>query len=174
MITVLRLGHRKLRDARISTHCGLVARAFGADCILFSGERDEGLIKSLKQVVERWGNKFEVSYEQKWKRVLREFGGIKVHLTMYGLPFQKLVAELREKVKESDLLVVIGSEKVPAEVYKLVDYNLAITSQPHSEVAALAVFLHELHQGKELELKFEGAKLQVVPSASGKKLIKAP
>ena len=38
MIVVLRLGHRIGRDARISTHCGLVARALGANKIIYSGD----------------------------------------------------------------------------------------------------------------------------------------
>ena len=42
MITVLRLGHRKGRDKRITTHVGLVARAFGADELLIS-TKDEGI-----------------------------------------------------------------------------------------------------------------------------------
>jgi len=33
-VNVLRLGHRYSRDRRISTHVGLVARAFGADELL--------------------------------------------------------------------------------------------------------------------------------------------
>ncbi|MEM5871528.1 MAG: tRNA (cytidine(56)-2'-O)-methyltransferase, partial [Candidatus Aenigmatarchaeota archaeon] len=54
-IYVLRLGHRIHRDERISTHCGLVARAFGADGIIYSGEHDEKLIESVKRVSEEWG-----------------------------------------------------------------------------------------------------------------------
>ena len=34
-ISVLRLGHRLVRDDRVSTHVGLVARAFGASEIFY-------------------------------------------------------------------------------------------------------------------------------------------
>ena len=40
MITVLRLDHRLGRDTRITTHVCLTARAFGADKVILSGERD--------------------------------------------------------------------------------------------------------------------------------------
>jgi len=38
MIEILRLGHRKKRDARLSTHVALVSRAFGASKIYYSGQ----------------------------------------------------------------------------------------------------------------------------------------
>ena len=159
MITVLRLGHRRKRDERLSTHCGLVARAFGADKIIFSGEEDSRLLDSLEKLVEKWGGRFEVSYEKNWKRVIKDFRGVKVHLTMYGMPVQDKIDEIR---KAKNLLVIIGSEKVPKDVYHLADYNIAITSQPHSEAAALAVFLHEYFRGKELEKEFEGWRVRVL------------
>ena len=49
MIVVLRLGHRRARDKRISTHVGLVARAFGAQKIIYSGEKDQKLLDSIKE-----------------------------------------------------------------------------------------------------------------------------
>jgi tRNA (cytidine56-2'-O)-methyltransferase len=39
-VTVLRLGHRPERDKRITTHVGLVARAFGAEEMLLAGGGD--------------------------------------------------------------------------------------------------------------------------------------
>ena len=50
MIIVLRMGHRQKRDERLSTHCGLVARALGADRIIYSGERDGKLLYSVNDV----------------------------------------------------------------------------------------------------------------------------
>ena len=79
---------------------------------------------------------------------------------------QKKIRELRKK---RNILVIIGSEKVPGEVYGLADYNIAVTNQPHSEVAALAIFLHEYLSGRELGKKFKG-RLQIVPKAAGKKI----
>jgi tRNA (cytidine56-2'-O)-methyltransferase len=166
MITVLRLGHRKTRDARLSTHCGLVARALGAGSIVYSGERDAGLIESIRKVDKNWGKAIRVSYEKNWRKTVRGFKGTKVHLTMYGIPVQKKIREVRKK---RNILVIIGSEKVPGEVYGLADYNLAVTNQPHSEVAALAIFLHEYLSGRELGKKFSG-RLSIVPQAAGKKI----
>ena len=86
---------------------------------------------------------------------------------MYGLPIQKKLGRIR---KENDLLVVVGGEKVPWEVYELCDWNVGVTNQPHSEVGALAVFLHEYFKGRELSLEFKGAKRRVVPQARWKKV----
>lgn len=169
MITVLRLGHRKKRDARLSTHVGLVARAFGAQKIVFCGERDEKLLESLRCVAERWGGPFGVTYEANWRKTIKRFKGKKVHLTMYGLPLQKQIQEIR---KHKNLLVIVGSEKVPGDVYGLVDYNVAVASQPHSEAAALAVFLHEYYKGAELTKKFKNAKLKIVPKPAGKCMVR--
>jgi len=166
MILVLRLGHRRKRDKRITTHCGLVARAFGADGIVLSGERDEKVLKTLRDVVKRWGGPFHVSYERNWKEFLKEKkreGFEIVHLTMYGLSFKERLKELRGE----DLVVVVGSEKVPPALYEMADHNLAIGNQPHSEVAAIAVFLYELKGIKE---DFEGWKVKVVPKERGKEV----
>ncbi|HDD45907.1 MAG TPA: tRNA (cytidine(56)-2'-O)-methyltransferase [Candidatus Aenigmarchaeota archaeon] len=171
-VYVLRLGHRIARDKRISTHCGLVARAFGAAGIIYSGERDSKLIESIEHVCKIWGNRFDVSYERNWKKVVERFSkhGIVVHLTMYGLPLYDMLGEIKRKGK--DILVVVGGEKVPAELYKIATYNVSIGTQPHSEIAAIAIFLHELFEGKELTKEFEDAKIKIVPQKSGKKTIK--
>ena len=168
MITVLRLGHRLGRDLRISTHCGLVARAFGADEIIYSGDKDEKMMKSVKRVVSEWGGPFSVTYEKNWKKIIQSFNGTRIHLTMYGIPIQDRIKEIRRK---KNILVIIGSEKVPGEVYQMADYNIAITNQPHSEVAALGVFLHEYFKGSELEKKFKDAKLKIIPQEKGKMII---
>jgi len=167
MITVLRLGHRKKRDARLSTHCGLAARALGANSIIYSGERDGQPLESIKKVSKQWGGKFNASYEANWRKAINNFRGTKVHLTMYGLPLQTRIREIRKK---KNILIIVGGEKVPGEVYRSVDYNLAVTNQPHSEVAALAIFLHEYLSGKELAKKF-GGKLKIVPQEFGKRLM---
>ena len=164
MITVLRLGHRRVRDARISTHCGLVARAFGAEKIIYTGEKDEKLIQSIEKVNENWGSCFKVEYEKSWRKAVNNFKGTKVHLTIYGLPFEKNLEKLDNA---KDLLIIVGGEKVPGGVYKSVDFNLSVTAQPHSEIAALAVFLDNYLQGKELEKDFKG-RLKVKPMKEGK------
>ena len=170
-IIVLRLGHRISRDHRISTHCGLVARALGADGIIYSGDQDQSLMDSVKRVSEEWGGKFEVAYEKSWKKVVSEHkrrGFAIVHLTMYGMPVQKTIGKIRKNKK---ILLVVGGEKVPWEMYDLADFNVSVTSQPHSEIAALALFLDHAFGGKELEKKFPGARKIVIPQERGKKVI---
>jgi len=175
-IVVLRLGHRRDRDKRITTHVGLVARAFGADGIIVSGEEDKTIIDSLSSVVENWGGNFYISYEKNWKSILTKYKREKwlvIHLTMYGLNINVIEKELRDLFfkKKCNFLVVVGAEKVPKELYEIADYNVAIGNQPHSEVAALAVFLDRLFKGKELETEFPNARLKIVPQKRGKKVI---
>ncbi len=165
MITVLRLGHRPQRDKRITTHVALVARAFGADRILISS-KDAKVESTVRDVVSRFGGNFEIESGVNWRRVLKEFKGTKVHLTMYGLPVDEVISKIE---RDDDILVVVGAEKVPREVYDSVDYNIAVGNQPHSEVAALAIFLDRLFDGKELERDFNG-RYRVVPQARGKKV----
>jgi tRNA (cytidine56-2'-O)-methyltransferase len=99
----------------------------------------------------------------RWK----ESGGKVVHLTMYGTNLPDVTDEIRDC---ENIMVVVGAEKVPAEVYDLADWNVAVGNQPHSEVAALAVFLDRLFQGRELCEKFEGG-LKIVPTPRGKRVL---
>jgi tRNA (cytidine56-2'-O)-methyltransferase len=168
-VVVLRLGHRPERDKRITTHVGLVARAFGAEEMLLSG-RDSSIEESLNDAAVRWGGSFRLKAGVSWKgEVLRwkEAGGKVVHLTMYGSNLPDVIDEVRSCDR---LLVVVGAEKVPAEMYDLADWNVGVGNQPHSEVAALAVFLDRLFDGAELSREFEGG-LKIIPSAHGKKVI---
>ena len=169
MLAVLRLGHRVNRDLRITTHVALTARAMGCSRIVLSGEKDESVIDSVRKVVEKWGGGFIVEYKKDWKQVIKEWDGKVVHLTMYGEPISEKINEIKKFKK---LLIVVGSEKVPPEVYKWSDYNVSITSQPISEVSALAVFLHEYFEGSELKNKFKNAKIRVIPQAKGKRINK--
>ncbi|MFH1978165.1 MAG: tRNA (cytidine(56)-2'-O)-methyltransferase [Candidatus Aenigmatarchaeota archaeon] len=171
MIHVLRLGHRPFRDQRISTHCGLVARALGAEKIIYSGEHDSKLEESVAKVSSRWGGIFSISYDKNWKRVMESYKRKKflvIHLTIYGLPVQEHIDKIR---KSRDVLLVIGGEKVPGGVYEIADMNISVTNQPHSEVAALAIFIHEFYKGKELEKKFPMSKIKIIPQARGKKTV---
>jgi len=167
MIKVLRLGHRLGRDDRISTHVGLTARQWGADEIVFSGEKDEGMLESQKDIIERWGGKTSIGYTEEWKKEIRDFEGLKVHLTMYGEKLNDSIHELRQEFFDKDLLIVVGAEKVPRWVYKNVDINLSVGNQPHSEIAALAVFMDRIQEGKIKE-EFEDADIYVEPSEDRK------
>ncbi|MFB6213827.1 MAG: tRNA (cytidine(56)-2'-O)-methyltransferase [Candidatus Nanohaloarchaea archaeon] len=170
MIHVLRLGHRAGRDDRISTHVGLTARQWGCSGITYSGERDRPMMKSIRDIVERWGGDFSVEYREDWRKILDEFEGAIVHLTMYGERVDEKEQELQDAFQEGDFLVVVGAEKVPQEVYREADYNISVGNQPHSEIAALAVLLDRLTAIKE---DFEDAEIEVVPSGE-EKLTKEP
>ncbi len=171
-VVVLRLGHRKTRDKRVSTHVFLAARALGANGGVLCGEEDETILGSVRKVSEKWGGKFPISFARNWKKELlrkRRQGFTVVHLTMYGEKLMDRIGAIRRKKR---LLVVVGAQKVPPEAYSLADYNISVTGQPHSEVAALAVFLHELSNGKELDARFPGARIRIAPSARGKRVMK--
>lgn len=168
-VNVLRLDHRVKRDARITTHVCLTSRAFGASKVWLSGEEDQKLIGNVMDIVNRWGGNFEVEYEKNYMRVINEWrknGGKVVHLTMYGSQAHEIVGEVQDS--ESDILIIVGGAKVPTKVYKNSDWNVSVTTQPHSEVAALAVFQHLLMDGKEFDLEFEDPVFEVIPTAHGK------
>ncbi|HQT44665.1 MAG TPA: tRNA (cytidine(56)-2'-O)-methyltransferase, partial [Candidatus Micrarchaeota archaeon] len=82
-------------------------------------------------------------------------------------PIQKIEAELRKK---NNLVVIVGSQKVPPNIYNLADANVSVTSQPHSEIAALAVFLDRYFEGRELGKKFDG-KISIKPGIRGKSVV---
>lgn len=167
IVHVLRIGHRLVRDDRVTTHAALVARAFGAEKIYMTGI-DQSVAKTVADIGKRWGGAFEVELIQDWKSVAREWkkaGGVVAHLTMYGIDIGAAAKRLKNK---SRILVIIGSEKVPREAYELADYNIAVGNQPHSEIAALAIFLDRIFGGKELTRKFSGGRLGIVPSEKGK------
>lgn len=168
-IWVLRLGHRRFRDQRLTTHVALTARALGCEGIILSGEKDEKIVENVEEVVENWGGPFEIKYQKDWRRVIKNWNGKKIHLTMYGLPIQNKINEIK-KIKEN-LLIIVGSQRVPGEVYQISDFNISITNQPHSEVASLAIFLSKLLGGEELKKQFNNSKLKITPQEKGKKII---
>ncbi|MDD1746478.1 MAG: tRNA (cytidine(56)-2'-O)-methyltransferase [Methanomassiliicoccales archaeon] len=167
-VFVLRLGHRPARDKRISTHVALTARAFGAKGI-FVSTKDEELEESVRDVTGRFGGDFEIRTGVKWKPLLRDFQGTKVHLTMYGVHVDDALPRIKKEA-EGRVLIVVGAEKVPADVYQLADFNVAVGNQPHSEVAALAVFMDRLTDGEGLRSEFEG-RLKVLPCERGKRVV---
>ncbi|HMK53704.1 MAG TPA: tRNA (cytidine(56)-2'-O)-methyltransferase [Methanobacteriaceae archaeon] len=171
-VKVLRLDHRRVRDARITTHVCLTARAFGASGVFLGGDRDKKLMENVHDVSKRWGGSFQVDYQKNWDNLIDEWknnGGEIVHLTMYGEPVQKIIPQIRDSKKNK--MVVVGGSRVPTEVYQKSDWNVAVTSQPHSEVSALAIFLHLLFEGQEFDLDFEGGDIKVLPSAKGKTVV---
>ncbi|HUH99980.1 MAG TPA: tRNA (cytidine(56)-2'-O)-methyltransferase [Nitrososphaerales archaeon] len=170
-IRILRIGHRYVRDYRTLTHLCLVSRALGAEAVYLE-EIDDGLLESVREVNEAWGGEFRVLKVPSWRSALSEAkkeGRTVIHLTMYGMPLLEKVGELRKSPK---LLIAVGGPKVPAEAYHMADYNISVTSQPHSEIAALAIVLHELQSGEELKKEFGSARMKIIPSERGKQVEK--
>lgn len=169
-IVILRLGHRPERDQRVTTHVGLTARALGADSMLLV-QPDNGIINGLEDVTHKWGGGFSARSADSWKQEVihwKSSGGKVVHLTMYG---QNLPDVVNEISKEERIMVVVGAEKVPPDIFKMADWNVAVGSQPHSEIAALAVFLDRLqiNRGTDpLMRELSGGSLKIVPSERGK------
>ena len=174
-VIVLRWGHRPQRDARLTTHVALAARALGAAGIILSDVRDAKIMESVEKVTRRWGGRFLFEMGTPWKRIVREWkakGGLIVHLTAYGENVES--SDVMKKIKDSkkDVLIIVGSQKVPGEFFSedVSDFNVAIGNQPHSECASLAVFLDRFFEGRELSVSLENAKVKIVPQRRGKKI----
>ncbi|NNL58737.1 MAG: tRNA (cytidine(56)-2'-O)-methyltransferase, partial [Nitrosopumilus sp.] len=89
-------------------------------------------------------------------------------LSMYG----ENINEVQEKLQaEENLLVIVGAEKVPREIYELADYNVGVGSQPHSEISALAILLDRIQKGVQFEKDFPGAKRKIIPTKKGKNVL---
>ena len=174
-IVVLRWGHRAQRDARLTTHVALAARAFGATGFVLSDTADEHLKKSVEKVTKSWGGDFHFEMGTPWKNAVKDWkmkGGIVVHLTIYGENLQSSDVLSRIRTSGKNVLLLVGSQKVPPEFFsaEVSDFNVAVGNQPHSECAAVAVFLDRFFQGKELSRDFGNAKVRVVPQERGKKI----
>lgn len=176
-VVVLRWGHRPHRDARLTTHVALTARALGASRIILSDMVDARIKESIQKVTRDWGGQFVFEMGKHWKKVINEWkmrGGVTVHLTVYGENIHMSDVLQRIKKTEKDVLVIVGSQKVPKEFFSKAfsDFNVAIGNQPHSECASLAVFLDRFFCGEELVKDFESAKMKVVPQKRGKRIVK--
>jgi tRNA (cytidine56-2'-O)-methyltransferase len=172
---VLRWGHRS-RDERLTTHVTLTARAFNASGIILSDIRDEKIERTIERVVENWGGPFFFQMGTPWRTVVNDWkteGGVVVHLTAYGENIQTSDVVPRIQATGKDVLVIVGSRKVPSEFFsnEISDFNVAVGNQPHSECSSLALFLDRFFGGKELTKKFKDAKLRIVPQLHGKRVV---
>ena len=165
-VSVLRVGHRVGRDPRLTTHLALAARALGAER-MFLEPADPEIADRVAALARGWGGSFAVEGVADWKAVVRSFPGRVVHLTMYGETLEKALPRLRGTPR---VLLVVGGAKVPPDLYRLAHLNLAVGSQPHSEVAAVAVVLDRL-LGGPARTRFPGGRRRVVPQVRGKKVL---
>ena len=174
-VVVLRWGHRE-RDKRLTAHVALTARAFGASGFVLSDVKDEKLATTIAKVAKSWGGKFSFEMGKPWKQVAgswRAKGGVVVHLTTYGENIQSSDVLNRIKAKKKDVLVIVGSQKVPSEFFSkaVSDFNVAIGNQPHSECSSLAVFLDRFFGGNQFTMEFKRAKIRIVPMEHGKRVV---
>jgi tRNA (cytidine56-2'-O)-methyltransferase len=128
---------------------------------------DPALAHRVEAVGRRWGGAFEVVPTEDWKKVIRSFDGPVVHLTMYGLPLERVLPRI---VRSRRILLVVGGAKVPPDLYRLATHNVAVGHQPHSEVAAVAVTLERL-RGLPGPRALPGARQVIVPRARGKHVV---
>lgn len=176
-VLVLRWGHRPQRDARLTTHVALTARALGASGIILSDAEDKKIKETVEKVSKSWDGPFFFEMGIPWKKAVKDWkakGGITVHLTAYGENIQ--TGDVLERIKKTgrDILVLVGSQKVPKEFFSKAfsDFNVAIGNQPHSECSSLAVFLDRLFEGQELKKRFANAKLKIIPQKRGKRIVR--
>ena len=148
-IFVLRWGHRPQRDVRLTTHVALTARALCASGFILSDTQDPHIQETISKITKAWGGHFHFEMGTPWKRAVREWkakGGVVVHLTVYGENIQSSGVLGRIKKTNKDLLLIVGSQKVPGEFYssEVSDFNISVGNQPHSECSALAIFFGSL------------------------------
>ena len=166
-IEVLRIGQRVVRDDRVTTHVALVARSFGAGKIYMTEVNPE-IKDTLDKINKTWGGDFEIEFIERWKSIVKKKKDESfkiIHLTMYG---EKINDAQRELQNEGKLLIVVGAEKVPREMYEFADYNIGVGSQPHSEISALAVLLDRIQGGRQFDKTFPNAERTIVPTKNGK------
>lgn len=149
---VLRLGHRKARDKRLTTHTALIARAFGSRGFFYTGDKDNVMEKSILNLSNsEWGGKenFYIEYWDDWLLNLKSLikkGIILIHLTMYGDKIQNVQEKIFElyQIENKNIIICIGGAKVPDLLYRVSHFNISVTNQPHSEAGALAVALDRI------------------------------
>lgn len=175
-VVVLRWGHR-YRDKRLTSHVALTARALGASGFILADISDRKVKETVENVIATWGGNFHFEMGTPWKQTVKEWrakNGVTVHLTAYGENLQTSDIMQRIRITGKDLLVIVGSQKVPEGFFseEVSDFNVAVGNQPHSECSSLAVFLDRLFNGQELEKDFaNNAKMKIVPQVRGKKVI---
>jgi len=169
-IEVLRIGQRLVRDDRVTTHVALVARAFGASKI-YMNEVNPEIKNTLDKINKTWGGDFNIEFIENWKPIIKkrksESAKI-VHLTMYGQNVNDIESSIQN---EDEILIVVGAEKVPREIYEFADYNVSVGNQPHSEISALAVLLDRIQKGNQFSSMYQNAQRKIIPTKQGKNVI---
>lgn len=172
---MLRWGHRPTRDARLTTHVALAARALGASGLILSDTKDPKIKDTIDEVTQSWGGTFFFEMGIPWRKAVSEWkarNGVVVHLTAYGENVETTDVLSRIKASGKKILIIVGSQKVPGEFFSetISDFNVAVGNQPHSECASVAVFLDRVFKGEELAKSFLNANMKIIPQRRGKKV----
>ncbi len=163
MIGVLVVGRT---DAKNMENLVLTSRAFGASAITFMAA--DAKLKSrttnyCSKVNERWGGGFTVGFCSNWRRFIAQKKNYKtVYLTMFGVNLRKLDQTIRTY---KNLIIIVSLHEYAKEIYKAADFNISISSQPHTMLSAIAVFLNSYYRGRELALHFENAAYKIIPNS---------
>jgi len=156
VITVLVLGkssYENLKDV------ALASRAFGANSIIFTTNYNSKLVRYFKTINSKWGGNFEVRFEKDWRaEISRKKNYEKVYLTMDGVPINKIIYRIKTY---KNILLIASFQNAQRSVKEAVDFNVSITTQPHSTVSSVAVFMHMFYSGRELAIRFKNAKHKI-------------
>lgn len=153
------IGGRKYHE---SLDLCLTARAFGAAEIIFIGKEDKQLLRYISNLNKKWGGAFKLKFARSYKDVLKAASKYtKVYLTRFGMPLQSKSYILKTY---KNMVLIVSTNDVSKQLHQIADYNISISTQPHCGAAAIAIFLHEFYNGRELAMHFENAKLKLVPS----------
>lgn len=143
----------------------LTARAFGAAEITLVGRNDPKLLKYMNGLNKKWGGSFRVKFVKNYKDALKSASKYtKVYLTRFGMALQSKSYILKTY---KNMVLIVSTKDVSKQLHQIADYNISISTQPHCGAAAIAIFLHEFYNGRELAMHFENAKLKLVPSEHG-------
>src|SRR3989344_2780434 len=118
-VEVLRLSHRIRRDPRLSTHVALTARAFLANKLYYSGDKDSSLEETINKVAERFGGDFKIEHAENSVKLIeqkKKKNFLIVHLSVYGLALNSVLAKIKNSKK---ILMIIGGEKVQPEIFQI-------------------------------------------------------
>lgn len=171
MLTVLIIG--KPSYEKVADLC-LVARAFGASEIVFTSDNKKLISKSqrfCKGMCADWGGRFNISFTSNWKAYIKNKKNYKtVYLTRYGIPMKQMRYTLRAY---KNLLVIASfSEEINA-LYEFADFNISITSQPHTIASSITALLLAYYRDREPSIHFENAKYKIIPEPHGIHIDKA-
>jgi tRNA (cytidine56-2'-O)-methyltransferase len=172
-LSILKLDHRPSRDKRITTHCALVSRSFGATNFYYSGIEDNILNKTINEIVNKWGGPFNINYINNALNLVitkKKENYIIIHLTMYGINLFKEINNLKKKLINKNILIIVGGSKVPKEYYKLADYNIAVGNQPHSEISSISTILYLLNPKFIENNNFKNKNIEIVPNNNYKNI----